>query len=277
MSPRLLPFVLAALADSQPLVQEAAAEVLWESWRIDALYYLPQEGHGLGWQSNDIISRLYGPTPEGPTQGSGIIHGLRGRGPVQRVRTRSNRLPPSRPALGERRLIQANFGRVVDAIANELLSWQADHSVKAAALLFHCLRYLEDHVTAHLHKLLPVLCKVLESNSVAAGGIRRCCQLMGIFVPPASYAPVLMPEIIDMTTGQAFRRGRVSVLLGLLAGAGERMEGNAPIVGKIKRAVRDLIDFEVTELSDLASSYGSSLTSAIQSRKALQELLEQLV
>jgi hypothetical protein len=76
------------------------------------------------------------------------------------------RLPACRPALGERRLIQTNFGRLVHAIANELLSWQEDHAVKATELLFRCLPFLEDHVALHLHKLLPTLCKVKPPSRV---------------------------------------------------------------------------------------------------------------
>jgi hypothetical protein len=82
----------------------------------DALSYLPEEAHGVGWLSEGAAHRAWSAESKG----------------------KQNVLPApfkQRPRLGTRRLVSAAFGHIAGALAAELGSWQPENRYRAALLL----------------------------------------------------------------------------------------------------------------------------------------------
>lgn len=83
----------------------------------DALSYLPEEAHGVGWMSEGAACRAWRASA---TEGGASV------------------MPPPfklRPRLGTRRLVSAAFGHIAGALAAELSSWQPENRYRAALLL----------------------------------------------------------------------------------------------------------------------------------------------
>jgi hypothetical protein len=89
-------------------------------------------------------------------------------------------LPSERPGLGERRIVQSNFGRLAPALAGDLLSWQSDNAVKAAQLLLKCMAYLEDCAGHHIHDLIPALCQVWSAITHLMMGETQCSRFVAL-------------------------------------------------------------------------------------------------
>ena len=73
----------------------------------------------------------------------------------------SSNLPPARPGLGLRLLVQSHAAHMLGPLSLELSSWKEGHAVSAARLLRICLLMVEEEAEAHLATLLPAICKVI--------------------------------------------------------------------------------------------------------------------
>ncbi|KAK9833415.1 hypothetical protein WJX81_003313 [Elliptochloris bilobata] len=224
--PRLLPYLLAALADPSPDLAAAAASALdalgaqyereHASELKDVLEYLPASAHALGWQRDGVALRWYtdGTGQEGAGGGS---PGHVAPGPGVRM------LPPfsARPGTGVRLLVQAELGSLVASASAELGGWDADHRARAALLLRTALVCAEEAAARHVHVLLPALCQAM-CDGHAAPAAADCCRLVGAFVAPGAYVPLAVAALGTAAVGGRAHRGALAALAALLQGAGVR-------------------------------------------------------
>ncbi|EFJ44828.1 hypothetical protein VOLCADRAFT_106220 [Volvox carteri f. nagariensis] len=275
---RLLPFVLSALNDEAPEIQADAVGLLerlgiqyeqdHEKDLKDALSYLPEEAHGIGWQAPGAAGYVYGTIAAGE---EATVNGGRAvfvlPGPLR-----------GRPRLGTRRLVQSNFGRVVGALSEELVSWLVEARRRAAALLRTELVLVEEWSEQHLHLVIPALTKVTLLNAEEHGWswglrgaitdpevrslIRDCCAVIGAFTDPELALQLLQPRLMDEAMADlGHRAAALEVLACVIRGAGPRRTMD-PHLG----AVLELLTAE-----SLITCEDSRI------RKALLEVVEQLV
>lgn len=211
--PRLLPYVMSALADEAESVQDAALLLLTELGSqyerehekdLKATMTYAPEHFGLGSSLSDEISS---------------------------IEPRAVAYPPpfaARPGLGARVLVKNNFPCVVNPILGEMMGWQEEARTRASKLLRANLVFLEENATQHCQQLCLAFVKVCaatsrdKQTSVAfsktsledvAGSERRsdsrldssasraadiepvvahCCSLVGAFVKPDEWLEVLL-------------------------------------------------------------------------------------
>ncbi len=72
---------------------------------------------------------------------------------------------------------------------------------------------------------------MLADNAPAAEGVENCALLLGAFVEPKIYAPLLIEEMMDVTTDVPFRLGRATLLAFLIRGAGGILRMRAFLLG----------------------------------------------
>ena len=241
--PRLLPYVLSALADDSSIVQMEAITLIerlgvqyeneHEKELKDTMAYMPEH----------FKSRFDAPTSD--------------------ETERSLTYPPpfkGRPRLGARVLIKNNFPAVVNPILAEMMGWQQDARIRASKLLRANLVFLEENATQHCQQLCLAFVKVCaavsrDKASVGAAGpvggvtpgssarenkttvtpqrktdstasraadvapiVAECCALVGRFVEPEEWLGVLL-DLCGPSHESATRAGAMFVVAECCSGA----------------------------------------------------------
>lgn len=194
LKPRLNVFLVSGLSDENPGVREAAL-----AW-IDRLGSAHEAEN-----REDIIERVqYGVDGDAESRYDGPLpHPFTGR-----------------PRVGMRLVILSHGRRFFKAIANELDDWIGENRARAAHLLSLLLIFMEEHVMmevrwgrgsdphspplVHTHtppsllhqlpQLLGALMKGSASDEIGAR-IGQCCELLGRFLPPTAYLPIVLPHV----------------------------------------------------------------------------------
>ncbi len=102
-----------------------------------------------------------------------------------------------RPRLGCRILVRNYVRRYLNALLRELEDWVEENRERSANLLLCSLIYAEDYFTQHLDKLFLPLYKALvhPSTKKLADKLPLCVSLLGQYLPPKTYAPVLLTAL----------------------------------------------------------------------------------
>jgi len=174
---RLVPFALAALADSSPDVSYRAFAAL------DALGREREESE----RPEELRNRLQN-DPQ------------RSMPPLELTPFTS-----SRPRLGARVAVQDNLGALVPAALSELTSWQLEKRLSSAKLLHVALSLAEESATQHLPWLVPTLASAAESSEKDLRvNTLRCLAVVSSSAPPSQWIGTI-EEMID-SGGEAEQR-----------------------------------------------------------------------
>ncbi|KAJ7567619.1 hypothetical protein O6H91_02G156000 [Diphasiastrum complanatum] len=199
---RLLPYVVSALNDSNPEIQDLAFTLMEE---LGKRYEIENES-----DVADVKHYLPEDTSNNPT----VIAG--------------EPLPPPfkcRPCLGARIMVRGCLGLLLHAIGADLQAWTCGTKSLAANFLHTILIFAEEHSTMHLQPLVIMLIKG-SKDSLIADKMFECAKLMGYFVDPSAYLPILLPQITGEISGNitSEQAGRVIKLLSFF------MHGSSPTV-----------------------------------------------
>ena len=202
---RLLPYLMSGLIDEDARVQACALETLTKLGELfivdhaedmkDKLYYLPDAAHAHGWMDGKVWEAI----AEGAVP------------------------PPApfdkRPSLGVRLLVQGTFKGVLNALCDELSSWQEQPRFKAARLLRIFLLCIEDHVATNLEQLLSALCHahVAEDASIR-GAVVAATEILSYFVDPALSIAVLRKRMSPSYDAR-IRQASLALLTAVVVGA----------------------------------------------------------
>ena len=196
---RLLPFLLAGLADGCPAVAAEAARLLDA---VGALYekehekevaelalYYPEALLAAGEEAageEDDDEEEKEEQQQGREQEQQAV--LSADGADGRLPAALGGVPPR---VGARLLVRANAQRLLMPLCDELSSWQDGPRRSAAALLEAVLPLLGDKVADHLDLLLPALVRAIRTPD-ARPHIRGCCAAAG----RAGCLPAALPLLL---------------------------------------------------------------------------------
>ena len=241
--PRLLPYVISAVADSDQKVQKYALQLINQ---LGAQYESEHE--------KDLKpTMVYMPEHFG-SSGSGISEYIIQMYPEPFV---------GRPRLGARVLVKNNFPSVVNPILAEIGGWQADARVRAAKLLRANLVFLEENATQHVQQLMLAFTKVQQAVSKEGVGIQsdgnltrkndssgqraadvqnviaECCRIIGAFVSPNEWLQVLL-DMCGSGSESHTKAGALIVIAECAAGASvTALEEKTTDVDKIETTLVD--------------------------------------
>mmetsp|Transcript_8008 Transcript_8008/g.15970 ORF Transcript_8008/g.15970 Transcript_8008/m.15970 type:complete len:1121 (-) Transcript_8008:54-3416(-) len=119
-----------------------------------------------------------------------------------------------RPRLGARLFVRGNTKRFFKALLKELTNWIETTRERSADLLLILTVYCEEHLTMDFHATLPLTVKALR-NSITEGKtsasltskIRTILELMGRYVDPETYVPLLLPRVTGEGDGTSASEG----------------------------------------------------------------------
>ena len=102
-----------------------------------------------------------------------------------------------RPRLGSRILLRSYVRRYLKALYREIGDWIADHQERASNLLMYSICYVEEFMTQYLDHLLVAMYKAIlnSENAPVQKNIPTCFRLLGRYVQPKSYGPLLVSAI----------------------------------------------------------------------------------
>ncbi|KAL7462462.1 hypothetical protein ACHAXS_002844 [Conticribra weissflogii] len=113
-----------------------------------------------------------------------------------------NELPmpfTSRPSLGARLFVRSNTSRFFLAVLNELSSWREDTRKRSLELLVILTVYIEEHLTKDFQQTINSISKAITLVDSTGDGfldkIGQVLQLMGKYVDPVVYVPLIVPRI----------------------------------------------------------------------------------
>ncbi len=210
---RLLPYVLSFLNDNVPSIRDAALDCI-EKCGLQHECEHPQ----------DVIERRQ--------------FGIDGDDDIDYDRD----LPSPflrRPSLGARLFVRTNAGRFFLALLGELSSWREHTRIRSAELLLVLTVYCEEHMTKDFSRTIASVARAIgvELSSRGEGDamgkldpMRRVLRLMGKYVDPEAYLPLLCPRISsDSSSGtsdsedgchsESARRNHAIVLSSLIGGS----------------------------------------------------------
>jgi hypothetical protein len=198
---RLLPYVLSFVNDDTPSIREAALDCI-ERCGLQFECEHPEdviERRQFGVDGNDDID-----------YGGGLPESF-----------------PARPSLGARLFVRSNASRFFLALLGELSNWREHTRIRSAELLLILTVYCEEFLTKDFHRTVASIAKAIgvEMSSQSEndrrsklGPIRRVLRLMGKYVDPAAYLPLLCPRISGENSERE-RRNYAMVLSSLLDGS----------------------------------------------------------
>nr|XP_024372966.1 dynein assembly factor 5, axonemal-like isoform X2 [Physcomitrium patens] len=167
---RLLPYLLAGFQDACPHLQMLAFELTEgvglqyeeenENEVKDTRTYLAEE-------TDDIVSVCGTPLPH----------------PFKK-----------RPCLGARIMVKSVAAIILHAISMDIECWTMGTKELAANFLLTLLFFVESHITMHLMPLLKIMHRAIGEPSIS-NKILESAKVLGFFVPPDSYLPLMMPRI----------------------------------------------------------------------------------
>lgn len=102
-----------------------------------------------------------------------------------------------RPRLGSRILLRSYVRRYLKALYREIGDWIADHQERASYLLLYSICYVEEFMTQYLDHLLIAMYKAIlnQENKLVQKNITLCFRLLGRYVAPKSYGPLVISAI----------------------------------------------------------------------------------
>lgn len=124
----------------------------------------------------------------------------------------------NRPRLGARLFVRSNTKRFFKALTKELSSWSSSAREKAAQLVKLIVIFNEEHLTIDFHQTLSDITKAIAnvwrdddnspSTSMFIDNLMELLSLMGRYVQPLTYVPLLIPRIIgNGKEGPSFSEG----------------------------------------------------------------------
>jgi len=102
-----------------------------------------------------------------------------------------------RPRLGARILVRSYVRRYLRALFKEIGDWIEEHAERASNLLLYSICYGEEFMTQFLdHLLISMYKSVLKNdNKLIQHNIPLCFRLLGRYVAPNSYGPLVIQAI----------------------------------------------------------------------------------
>ena len=102
-----------------------------------------------------------------------------------------------RPRLGARILVRSYVKRYLKALYNEIQSWQTDHQMRAANLLWISICYVEEFMTQHMDHLLVALYKAcLNKDDIKiVHKVKETLKLLGRYTLPKNYGQFLSKAV----------------------------------------------------------------------------------
>jgi len=197
---RLLPYVLSFVNDAIPSIRESALDCI--------------DRCGLQYECEhpeDVIERRqFGVDGDDIDYGSGLPESI-----------------PVRPSLGARLFVRSNASRFFLALLGELSSWKEHTRDRSAELLLILTVYCEEALTKDFNRTVASIAKAIDVEMSSRseddprsklGEIRRVLRLMGKYVDPAVYLPLLRPRISGEYSARE-RRNYAMVLSSLIDGS----------------------------------------------------------
>jgi hypothetical protein len=96
----------------------------------------------------------------------------------------------------------ANMKALLFPILKELTVWTEGNRTASARLLRTCLVYSEAKITRHVHRIMPMLVKVI-ADPVVAAPLAQCCIILARFVEPEYLMASLLPAITVEESNEA--------------------------------------------------------------------------
>lgn len=109
-----------------------------------------------------------------------------------------------RPSLGARQYVRANTARFFLAVLGELSSWKEETRKRSLDLLMILVVYCEEHLTKDFQHSINLFAKAIGVQKQAKDGnsslltverFEEVLQLMGKYVDPSVYLPLISPRI----------------------------------------------------------------------------------
>ncbi|CAM6007610.1 unnamed protein product [Sphagnum balticum] len=186
---RLVPYLLAGFQDPSPHLRELAFKLIEE----------------VGLQYEEENEKEVKDTRTYLTEDIDDIVSLTGA-PLPHPFTR-------RPCLGARIMVKSVTAIILHAIAGDLECWTCGTQELAADFLVTLLMFAEDNITMHLQPLVKLLHKALSHPSIESNA-----KLLGLFVSPSSYLPIMLPRVSGCDVNADVSVQTVGHALHLLAG-----------------------------------------------------------
>lgn len=95
-----------------------------------------------------------------------------------------------------------NMKALLFPILKELTLWTEGNRIASARLLRTCLVYSEAKITRHVHRIVPVLVKMI-ADPVVAAPLAQCCTILARFVEPELFMAALLPAITVEESNEA--------------------------------------------------------------------------
>ncbi|KAL1452619.1 hypothetical protein WDU94_006833 [Cyamophila willieti] len=192
---KVIPLILTCLCDELPSIQVTA----YENWQqIGDQYYEENKSDTRLKDKMDFLRQELKHYPEG--------------------------VP--RPNLGCRVLVQREMSKFLPALKNELYHWLPQVRIKSAQLLCSLSQHEEHNIVQHIPKLLSIMYQACnDEESSVRDNVERAAEMIGYFVPPSVYCPLILPVLNDLCTV-----GHITVLAAILKGGS--LEGSDARGGK---------------------------------------------
>lgn len=102
-----------------------------------------------------------------------------------------------RPRIGARLLVKSYVRRYLKALYRELGDWIDENQTRAARLLKYSICYVEEFMTQYCDHLLVAMYKAIlnQENKVVKSHLPYCFRLLGRYVSPKSYGPLIIDAI----------------------------------------------------------------------------------
>ncbi|KAG3015452.1 hypothetical protein PC128_g11819 [Phytophthora cactorum] len=168
---RLLPYLLSAVSDEDPVISGDALKTL------EILGERYEREHG----EEVIEMKQYGVDGKNPTYNY--------RAPLPEP------FDAGRPSLGTRLFVRGRARRFLNPILRELANWQDSTRAHAVRLLKCVLVYCEETITVDVHLLVNTLLRTWGSDHDLLPQLRQCADLAGRFAAPITYLPLLLSRI----------------------------------------------------------------------------------
>ncbi|GMF21557.1 unnamed protein product [Phytophthora fragariaefolia] len=168
---RLLPYLLSAVSDEDPLISQDAVKTL----AVLGEQYEREHGEEV------IEIKQYGVDGKNPT------YNYHAQLPAPFI--------AGRPSLGTRLFVRGRARRFLNPILRELANWQEATRAHAVRLLKCVLVYCEETITVDVHLLVNTFLRVWDGDNDLLPELRLCADLTGRFAAPITYLPLLLSRI----------------------------------------------------------------------------------
>jgi dynein assembly factor 5 len=227
---KLLPLLLAGLADENPEVQKFTLtnfETLGEEWAVRNADKMPSEEGADGDTTMFDFGEMELPEPFKEA---------------------------GRPSAGARAMVKRVLSEMLPPILEETADWTASARARAALLLRSITVFAENNITDHLEGVITALstsCR--DDEDVVADAVYSCATLLGTFVDTPSLFAILLPQLHGTIAGQDTPQHLTAALV-MTAATVEGMSGSqlAPHLQEVAEGLcqHGLRESEVPELQE---------------------------